>query len=135
MASQDEINSTLKNIVSNVGLLANSTAVVNSLAVIDTTLNGIATTLTAIATAIATIHSFGGSITFTLNSVSAIISNPQIATNGVLTFSPANPTARSMVATAGISVGSVVAGSTSLNVGGGGSAAGTELFMYVGYNP
>lgn len=83
MASADEVNSTLKNLVSNVGLLANSTAVANSLTAINTTLNAILTALT-------TSHVFGGAFALQTGQTATSVPEPKVLSNSAITFSPTN---------------------------------------------
>jgi hypothetical protein len=124
MASADEVNSTLKNLVSNVGLLVNGTALINAVNAISSTL----------ATSLATVHGFGGSAVMPAAVASVVIGNAQLASTGVISFSPGNTGAATTVFTAGVYVGPITAGSFSLVVNTGSSVS-SGLFYYVGYNP
>ena len=140
MASPDDINSTLKGIVTNI---ANEVTAVQAL---GTTLAAVATTigtsgsntviaLNAIATAILDVFPrISG--TFTLsNATVTVVSQVGIKTGGFPLWTATNATAALTVRTAGLYLAAVTAGtgfSLSTQVG---SAVGTESFSYIVYNP
>lgn len=128
MASADEVNSTLKNLVSNVGLLVNSTAVTNSLTAINTTLNAISTALT-------TAHVFGGSFALGTGQAATTVPEPKVLSNSAITFAPSNADAGDSLGGSAPYISAITPGvgfSLTLDIG---SAIAPLTFYYVGYNP
>ena len=133
MASQDDINSTLKNIVSNVGLLANATAVAASINSVQTAIVNLQAFLS---TALATTHLFGGTVTIVGQVFSTVVTDIHVVSNSVITFAPANTQAGATVINCGPYISTTLVPGASfklqftLN-----STVGGEIFNYVGYNP
>ena len=128
MASQDEINSTLKNIVSNIGLLANSTAVDNALTVIDTSLNAIATALT-------TSHIFGGMFVMPATTLSLSVPNSHVVSNSAITFSPGDFNAGEDVVNHAPYIATITPSVGFTFTFDNGSSSATSVWYYVGYSP
>jgi hypothetical protein len=135
-ASPTDINSTLKNIVSNIGQEAQAVGALGTTSASTLlVLQGIGTTLQAIATALATTHTFGGALTLTSGTSVTTVLNPKVASNASIVIWPSNGSATTIVFNDGISVSVPSSGEFLLTTANASTASGTETFFYVGFNP
>jgi hypothetical protein len=133
-ASATDINSTLKNIVINVGqevlaLGALSTTAASSFLM----LQAINTTLQAIGTALATSHVFAGGFTMTVATTVTTVVDAHVTSNSRIVFAATNGTASGFIKGSGAFVGPPSSGQFLFT--GGDVAAGTETFSYIVFTP
>ncbi len=137
MASTDDVNSTLKNIVTNVGLEAKAAGAIST-ALLSTNASALlafAALGTTIASAITAVFPrIGG--TFTLaNATLTVVTQPATQANAIVSLTATNGTAALTQRTQGLFLSTRTAGASFTLSTQSGSAIGTETFQYILFNP